>query len=95
MERGWREIHHGADIRLHRVFRVVIQYVTPAYLLFILGFWFYDNAKTVIGMSGVDPASRPYVIATRWLLIGLFAALALSMRAVLHRRRRIQELHPS
>lgn len=94
MERGWREIQHGADLRLHPVFKVIIKYVTPAYLLFILFFWLYDNAKTTISLSGVDPANRPYVIATRLMLIGLFVAMALSMRSVLHRRRRIQELRP-
>ena len=94
IERGWREIHHAAEIRFHPIFKVVIKYVTPAYLLFVLGFWFYDNAKSVIGMAGVDPANRPYVLAVRWMLIGLLATLALTMRAALHRRRRIQELVP-
>lgn len=94
MERGWREIHHGAHVRLHPLFKGVIRYVTPAYLLFILGFWFYDNAKTTMSLSGVEVANRPYVVATRWMLIALFAVLALSMRAVVHRRRRIEELQP-
>jgi len=94
IERGWREIHHGAEIRLHPLFKFIIRYITPAYLLFILGFWFYDNAKTTIGMAGVDPVNRPYVLLTRWLLIGLFAALALSLKLVLHRHRPIKELQP-
>jgi len=94
LERGWREIHRGAELRLPRFFQFVLRYVTPAYLLFILGFWLYDNAKATISMSGVDPANRPYVLATRWMLIGLFAALVLSLRTALHARRRIQELQP-
>jgi SNF family Na+-dependent transporter len=94
MERGWREIHHGAEIRLHPLFRWVIRYATPAYLLFVLGFWFYDSAKSVIGMSGVDAANRPYVVAVRWMLIGIFVVLAMSMREALHHRRRIKELQP-
>ena len=93
IERGWREIRHGAEIALHPVFKWVIRYATPAYLLFILSFWFYDNAKTVIAMHGVEAANRPYILATRGMLVGLFLALALSMRSTLHRRRSIQELH--
>ena len=92
IERGWRELHHGADIRLPLVFKFIIRYVTPAYLLFVLGFWFYDNAKITISMAGVDPANRPYVVLTRWILIALLAGLAVSMKLALHRRRRIQEL---
>ena len=92
IDRGWREIHHGSDIRLPRFFKWVIAYVTPAYLLFVLGFWLYDNAKTTISMAGVDAANRPYLIGVRWMLIGLFLAMALTMRAALRRRRHIQEL---
>ncbi len=92
MDRGWREIHHGSEIRLHRVFRGIITYVTPAYLLFVLGFWLYDNAKTTISMAGVAAADRPYVVGTRWFLIGLFVVMAVAMRVALRRRRHIQEL---
>jgi SNF family Na+-dependent transporter len=92
MDKAWREIHHGAQLKLPALFRPVIQYVTPAYLIFVLGFWLYDNAKTTISMQGVDPANRPYVLATRALLVLLLTGLALSMRRVLHRRRHIREL---
>ncbi len=94
INRGWRELQQGAHVRLHPVFKPIILYVTPAYLLFVLGFWMYDNAKATISMAGVDPANRPYILTTRWILIGLFVVLALSMRAALKRRRQIQELHP-
>jgi SNF family Na+-dependent transporter len=92
MRRGWAEIHHGADVRLHPIFKFVIQYVTPAYLLWLLGFWLYDNAKTTISMAAVAPENRPYVLLTRWMMVGLFVALAVGMRTMLRRRRRIHEL---
>jgi SNF family Na+-dependent transporter len=92
MERGWREIHRGALVKLPRIFKGIIRYVTPAYLLFLLTFWLYDNAKTTISMSGVAQADKPFVLATRGMLIGLFVLLALSMRAALRRRGRIEEL---
>ena len=95
IEKGWREINHAGDIRLPAVFKTVIRYVTPGYLLFVLGFWFYDNAKTVIGMSGVGAANKPYVLATRWILIGLLLGLVFSLRTTVHRRRRIEELRAS
>ena len=94
IDRGWKEIHRGSLVTLHPLFKVVIRYITPGYLLFLLAFWFYDNAKATIGMSGVAEADRPFVLATRWLLVAVFVGLALSMRAALHRRRRIQELQP-
>ncbi|MBI3291854.1 MAG: sodium-dependent transporter [Elusimicrobia bacterium] len=92
MERGWREIHHGAEIRLPPIFKVIIRYVTPAYLLFVLGFWVYDHAKTTVSMVGVDPANRPYLLATRGLLAALLLGLVLSVRMAVRRRRHIPEL---
>ena len=92
MERGWREIQRGALIKLHPVFKVIIQYVTPAYLLFLLIFWIYDSAKATVGMHGVAQADRPFVLATRWMIIGLYVIVAISMRAALKRRHRIAEL---
>ena len=92
MDRGWRELQHGAQIKLPRFFKPVIAYATPAYLIFVLGFWLYDNAKTTISMAGIEPANRPYVLAARWGLVGLFALMALSMRVALRRRRHIEEL---
>jgi len=35
MDRGWEEITRGAQIRVPRVFRFVIQYVTPTFILVI------------------------------------------------------------
>jgi SNF family Na+-dependent transporter len=35
IERGWEEITRGADIRVPRVFRFVIRYVTPAFILVV------------------------------------------------------------
>lgn len=92
MDKAWREIHVGADLKLPGIVRPVIQYVTPAYLIFVLGFWVYDNAKATVSMHGVDAANRPYVLATRWLLAALFVGLALAMRRALRRRRHIREL---
>ena len=35
MEKGWEEITRGADMKVPRIFRYVIRYVTPFMLLFI------------------------------------------------------------
>ncbi len=35
MERGWEEITRGADMQVPRIFRFVLQYVTPVFLLVI------------------------------------------------------------
>jgi len=41
IERGWREMNRGAQIRIPTIFRFVIRWVTPLALLVILGGWFF------------------------------------------------------
>jgi hypothetical protein len=36
MDRGWAEIHKGAEVRILGAFRFIIQYITPVFLLLIL-----------------------------------------------------------
>jgi len=43
MERGMEELCRGAEIRVPRVFKYIIKYVSPVYLLTILGFWSYNQ----------------------------------------------------
>ncbi len=35
MEKGWKEINAGADIRVPTIYRFIIKYITPALLLFV------------------------------------------------------------
>ncbi|MGE0591412.1 MAG: sodium-dependent transporter [Vicinamibacterales bacterium] len=64
MDRGWAEITRGADLAVPRVFRVIIQYVTPAFILLIFvgalikpaGAW-TDALASLAGGSGWPLAS--------------------------------------
>jgi SNF family Na+-dependent transporter len=42
IDRGWEEMHRGADLRVPVVFRFVMKYVTPVLLVSILAFWLWD-----------------------------------------------------
>lgn len=35
MDKGWAEITRGADIRVPRIYRFIIKFITPAFLLFV------------------------------------------------------------
>jgi hypothetical protein len=39
IEKGWEEAHEGAAIRIPRLFKPIIKYVCPLYLLTIFSFW--------------------------------------------------------
>ena len=70
MERGWSEITRGASIRLPRILRPVLKYVTPLFLsLILLGFAFQE-LPTVFAKSG------PEVWVARILAVSIFVGIA-------------------
>ena len=73
-EKAWESLHMGADIRIPRVFKFVMTYITPAYLGIILLTWLIQDAipiltlkRSVIG--GEVPAGTEFYIHTSRLLI--------------------------
>jgi SNF family Na+-dependent transporter len=86
IDNAWKEIHHGAHIRVPRVFKFIIKYVTPVYLLTVLGAWFYQEWLSVIFMKGVEAANRPYVIGTRLSLVLLFVVIVVLVRIAWKRK---------
>ena len=87
MERAWTEIHHGADMKVPRVYKFIIKYITPAFLLVILVFWICQEGLPTILMKNVAPANAPYVIATRCLLAGIFLTLAVLVKTAWRRKK--------
>ena len=71
-ENAWRSIHEGADIQIPRIFKFIMTYVTPIYLLIILGWWGWTDALPILRMERVTPGSETYVLISR-AAIALFA----------------------
>jgi SNF family Na+-dependent transporter len=59
MEEAWTELHVGSDITIPRVYRFIIKYITPAFLLVILGAWIWERCAPLLrafeGASGEGP----------------------------------------
>ena len=75
-EQAWRSIHQGADIRIPRLFKFVITFITPAYLVVILTWWAVRDAGPILRMEGVAPEAEPYVLLSRAVVV-LFAVIFL------------------
>jgi len=73
IEKAWEEMHQGAEIRVPRIYRFIIKYVTPIYLLVILGAWGYQQFVPTILMTSVAEADRPYIWGARALVFGMLA----------------------
>jgi len=76
MDRAWEEIHRGADMRVPKIYKFIIKYITPSFLFLILGFWLYQDGIPTILMRGVPEADRPFVLATRLFLVMIFVVLS-------------------
>ncbi len=73
VERGWEEMHKGADLRVPRLFRFVIKYVTPLYMLGILVVWTIQDAVPNLLMRDVERSQMPYLWGARAMMLGLIA----------------------
>jgi SNF family Na+-dependent transporter len=88
MEKAWDEIHKGADMNIPRAYKFIIKYVTPLFLLAILGMWLIQEWLPIIAMKGVAAGDRVFVMGTRIGLIGIFIVLGILVRVAWKRRAR-------
>lgn len=87
IDKAWEEIHHGADLRVPKIYKFIIKYITPVFLLLILGFWLYQEGIPTILMRNIPAGDKPYVFATRIALVLLFAGLAVMVKIAWKKRK--------
>ncbi len=87
MDKAWKEMHHGAMMGVPKIYRFIIKYVTPLFLLAILGAWLYQEGIPTILMKNVAPADVPYIAATRIMLILMFVGLAAAVKVAWRRKK--------
>jgi len=87
INKAWEEVHHGADMRIPAIYKYIIKYVTPVFLLVVIGAWFFQEWLPIIRMENVSPENRPYILATRVGLLLLFLVLAVMVKIAWRKRR--------
>lgn len=87
IEKAWEEIHHGAEMRVPKIYKFIIKYVTPLFLFLILGFWFYQEGIPAILMKGADQGDKPYILGIRLMLLGMFLVLAILVKIAWQKRK--------
>jgi len=61
IDKGWKELNKGADIKVPHIFKYIIKYVTPAYLILILVVW---TAQEAIPTLFMEKLTTPTSIAS-------------------------------
>jgi SNF family Na+-dependent transporter len=87
MNNAWEEMHHGADMQIPKIYRFIIKYITPSFLIIILGMWLFQEWWSIITMAKASDADKPYILATRIGLVILFAVLAFLVKIAWKRKR--------
>ncbi|MDH7515254.1 MAG: sodium-dependent transporter [Bacteroidota bacterium] len=87
IDKAWSEITKGAELKIPIVFKYIIKYVTPAYLLFIFIMWMIQEAVPTLAMTHVDPAKVPFIHGSR-LLMTLILIVLLVLIGVAWKRNR-------
>ena len=81
IKKGWEEMHKGADFKIPGVFKFVMKYITPVYMLVILGVWTYQDAIGKFLMRGEPAERRPYL----WGARTLFGLIILAVCVMVHK----------
>jgi SNF family Na+-dependent transporter len=88
MEKAWDEIHKGADMRVPGIYKFIIKYITPFFLLAILISYFWQSeSRNFMLMLGVPGENKIYILATRLGLLVLFIVLAVLVKVAWRKRK--------
>jgi SNF family Na+-dependent transporter len=90
IDRAWKELHEGADIKIPGIFKFIIKYVTPVFLLTILGVWCWQEWLPMLFLKNVPAENRWYVVGIRLGIIALFVGLAFLVKASVRHRQKEQ-----
>lgn len=90
MEKAWDEIHKGADMRVPKIYKFIIKYITPLFLLSILVSYFWQKeSRDLMFMKNIYPPNKIFILDTRLGLAAVFLILVLLVK-IAWRHKRIQ-----
>lgn len=92
IDRAWEELHLGADITIPRIYKFIIKYITPLFLITILGAWFWQKLIPTVRLAGVSPENKIYVLLTRLGLLLILISLAIMVK-IAWRKRKMATYH--
>ncbi len=81
VDKGYEELMRGADIRIPAWFKWVFKFITPLFLIAILGYWAATDAWRVLLLEGVSPEDIPH----RWAARGLMVAFSIGICWMVYR----------
>jgi len=95
IDKAWDEMHKGAEIRIPKIYKFIIKYITPIFLLFILGMWLFyvpegateSEFVSFIRMINTPNQNKIFVILTRVILVLIFIVLSILVKIAWKKKR--------
>jgi NSS family neurotransmitter:Na+ symporter len=75
IDQGWQELHRGADLRVPIIYKVILKYITPLYILIILWRWLRETGVDVITLRDVPAENYFHILSFRLVLVLLLAGI--------------------
>jgi NSS family neurotransmitter:Na+ symporter len=103
MDRGWEELHRGADITVPKIFFYITKYVTPLLLIVILSWWIWQDGISQLLMRDIHTegmphlfaeADRPFIIGARVMIVALAAVIMAAIHFAWRQHRKHDRLPP-
>jgi SNF family Na+-dependent transporter len=71
IDRGWKELHQGASIQVPTIFKFVMKYVAPAYLIIVFVGFTVQNFASSLRASWANTGSRAGMLTIAAILVYL------------------------
>ena len=75
IERGWKELHNGAELQIPPIFKFVMKYVAPTYLIVIFVAFCFQNLGPWITAAWSSAGSRVGVMVILATLVFLLVVV--------------------
>lgn len=80
IDRAWREMHRGAHVRVPPIFKFIMRWVAPLYLLTVFGFFSVQNLGSWIAEVAAEPLRQGAIALILGILVLLVICLVIGER---------------
>jgi len=95
IDRGWRELHQGASIQVPTIFKVVMKYIAPAYLIIVFVGFTIQSLAEEITKSWVTIGARVGILTILAIVVYLVVVTAVGERRLRASGLDIDDNHPA
>ena len=79
-ENAWKSLHLGADLRIPTIYKFIMTYVTPLYIIGILVAWGIQDAIPILRLERTTPENAPFIMISRLIMLAFVVGFLVLIR---------------